>query len=165
MCCQLWSKHFPLPATPPRSSHHRTAAMPKGPKWPTDEEASQAWVKKHREAWEESRGNPQPRDKAERAVHRTADAWGVQAGIAQERARLEVDDQRDKAASSSSASAGAARPAFSGADLEADEAKMLWKKLTNSAFGLPGEFEPQQHVSFVAGRPVVAIGLRESHMK
>ena len=122
-------------------------------------------MKKHWEAWEESRGNPQPRDKAERAVHRTADAWGVQACIARERARLVVDDQRDKAASSSSASAGAARPAFSGADLEADEAKMLWKTLTNSAFGLPGDFETQQHVSFVAGRPVVAIGLRESHMK
>ena len=132
---------------------------------PTEEEASPAWVKKHREAWEQSRGNPPAREKEERTAHRTYDAWGVQAGIAREMARLEVDDQRSKAASSSSASAGAARPAFSGADLEADEAKMLWKTLTNSAFGLPGEFEPQQHVSLVAGRPVVAIGLRESHMK
>ena len=39
-----------------------------------------------------------------------------------------------------------------------DEAKALWKSLTNTAFSMKGEFEPQQHVSYVAGRPVVAIG-------
>ena len=89
--------------------------------------------------------------------HKTVDSWGVQAAIARERARQETDEQRSKTGASSS-KAGAARPAFGEPGLELDEAKALWKSLTNTAFGMLGEFEPQQHVSFVAGRPVVAIG-------
>ena len=127
------------------------------PKRPTEEEASTAWVKSHFEAWEQARGTPQPRTTEEMKTLRTADAWGVQAAIARERARGEVDEQRGQTPGSSS-QAGAARPAFTSPRLELDEAKALWKSLTNTAFGMAGEFEPQQHLSFVAGRPVVAIG-------
>ena len=43
-----------------------------------------------------------------------------------------------------------------GMGFTAEEAKMYWRELTNMAFTVPGHFEPQQYLSFVAGRPVVA---------
>ena len=48
------------------------------------------------------------------------------------------------------------RPAFEEEGLTAEEAKKYWCELTNMAFVVPVNFEPQQYLSFVAGCPVVA---------
>ena len=127
------------------------------PKRPTPEEASEEWVKSHFETWDAARGAPTVRSEEELKKHKTVDAWGVQAAIAREHARQDLEKQRSETPAASS-QAGAARPAFLDHRLDLDEAKALWKSLTNTAFGMKGEFEPQQHVSYVAGRPVVAIG-------
>ena len=164
MCWPLWSKRLAFLARTPPPRISPTPEMPSrksGPAKPSEAEASSEWVQKHREAWEEARGKPPARSVKETKGFAQAAAWDNQAEMAREAARLEVEAARS--AASSSSGAGAARPAFSGPDLEMDEAKILWKRLTNEAFGLPGEFEPQQHVSFVAGRPVVAIGLQGPH--
>ena len=55
-----------------------------------------------------------------------------------------------------SSASGDHRPVFEEEGLTAEEAKMYWRELTNMAFTVPGHFEPQQYLSFVAGRPVVA---------
>ena len=154
--CPCWIElSAAAPQLLPPSLSLRAAGMP--PAKPSAEEASQDWVKSHFETWNTARGGPAPRTTEELKDYKTADTWGVQAAIARERARQEVDEERSKTGASSS-QAGAARPAFAQQGLELDEAKALWKSLTNTAFGMKGEFEPQKHVSFVAGRPVVAIG-------
>ena len=127
-------------------------AMP-GPAKPTEEEKSQKWMETQYQTWDDSRGNPEPRYGKEIKQHKTGDWWAVQAAISRERARQTEQEKRDAAGTASSA--GAARPAFSEAKLDLDEAKALWKSLTNTAFCTPGSFEPQQHISYVAGRPVV----------
>ena len=44
----------------------------------------------------------------------------------------------------------------SGMGFTVEEAKMYWRELTNMAFTVTGHFEPQECLSIVAGRPVVA---------
>ena len=61
-----------------------------------------------------------------------------------------------RASEGASSASGDQRPVFEEEGLTAEEAKMYWRELTNMAFTVPGHFEPQQYLSFVAGRPVVA---------
>lgn len=132
------------------------AAMPKRI---SAEDKSQEWVDISFKRWERSRGYPQPLTQEEQQQFRTSDMWGVQGAMARDRARQQREEELD--AEMLSNGAGAARPAFDDAWLNLKEAKLLWKSLTWSAFGAPGQFEPQQYVSIVAGRPTVVIGNRD----
>ena len=126
------------------------------PKRPTAEDASKSWVDTSYKRWEAARGDPQKLTHEERTDFRTADFWEVQGVLAKERAKMLRQIEEDT--EMRQGSAGAARPAFSEGWLNMKEAKLLWKQLTFSAFGAPGQFEPQQYVSIVCGRPTVVIG-------
>ena len=133
------------------------------PKRMTASDASDAWTDTHYEQWERQRGFPKARTQAETSSHSTRSTWTNLAARAKELAKARLEAQQPSGAGSS---AGADRPAFASDVLTLDEAKAYWRELTNMAFSVPGNFEPQQYVSFVAGRPVVVIRvkmLRTSH--
>ena len=123
------------------------------PKRVSAEDASSSWVDAHYDRWERDRGHPKARSVAETSTHTTKQTWAEMEERAKQLAKEKLEAKR--ASEGAASSSGAARPAFEQEGLTAEEAKMYWRELTNMAFSVPGHFEPQQYVSFVAGRPVV----------
>ena len=125
------------------------------PKRISREDASSEWVDKSWERWEEQRGHPKARAQADMSEHSTSTTWTQMAARAKAMAREKLQARRDSASAASSS--GAARPELDPEVMFEEEARAYWKELTNMAFTIPGQFEPQQYVSFVAGRPVVVM--------
>ena len=142
----MFGSSRPLPRLlPPRYPFYFHYTMPKRQ---SAEDASSSWVDAHFERWTRDRGSPKqgPRPSLPRGLsRRRAQRWQSVPSSKQ--------SELPKGVASAS---GAGRPVFEQEVFTAEEAKMYWRELTNMAFTVTGHFEPQEYLSVVAGRPVVA---------